>query len=347
MDPVILTVTARAKGAVEALTHLPWRPGLGRALKRAPSAAPPLAALLPPRQSILVTGGTGFIGTRLCEILVEEGHQVTVLTRDPRRGRGFRGRVTLVDNLATLGRDTPFDAIVNLAGEPLVAGRWTVERRRALIDSRLATTRAVVRFIARSRRKPSVLVSGSAIGFYGCDDEASFTEDSPGRPAFTHDLCAAWEEAALAPAAQGVRVCLLRTGIVLGAGGGTLARLRPPFALGLGGRIGSGRQWMSWIHRDDLVGLIIHAIAMETVRGPMNGTAPEPVRNADFARALGRALHRPALLPVPAFALRWALGQLADEVLLGGQRVLPRKAAETGYQFLYPTLDEALEEIVG
>ena len=348
MDRVIVTAVERAKGAFETLTHLPWRRGLGRHPSRAESsAAPALAALLPPRQSILVTGGTGFIGARLCEILIEEGHQVTVLTRDPRNGRRFRGRVTLIDNLTTLGRDTRFDAIVNLAGEPVVAGRWTAQRRRALIDSRLATTRAVVRFIARSRRKPAVLVSGSAIGFYGCDEESSFTEDSPGRPAFTHELCAAWEEAALAAASQGVRVCLLRTGIVLGAAGGALARMLLPFELGFGGRMGSGRQWMSWIHRDDLVGLIIHAIAVETVRGPLNGTAPEPVRNADFARALGRALHRPALLPLPGFALRWALGQLAEEVLLGGQRVLPRKAAETGYQFLYPTLDEALREIVG
>src|SRR5216683_1599585 len=278
MDRVIVTAVERAKGAFETLTHLPWRPGLGRHPSRGESsAAPALAALLPPRQSILVTGGTGFIGARLCEILIEEGHQVTVLTRDPRNGRRFRGRVTLIDNLATLGRDTRFDAIVNLAGEPVVAGRWTAQRRRALIDSRLATTRAVVRFIARS----------------------------------------------------------------------ALARMLLPFELGFGGRMGSGRQWMSWIHRDDLVGLIIHAIAVETVRGPLNGTAPEPVRNADFARALGRALHRPALLPLPGFALRWALGQLAEEVLLGGQRVLPRKAAETGYQFLYPNLQEALNQIVG
>src|SRR6266853_567351 len=230
MDRVIVTAVERAKGAFETLTHLPWRPGLGRDPSRGESsAAPALAALLPPRQSILVTGGTGFIGARLCEILIEEGHQVTVLTRDPRNGRRFRGRVTLIDNLTTLGRDTRFDAIVNLAGEPVVAGRWTAQRRRALIDSRLATTRAVVRLIARSRRKPAVLVGGSAIGFYGCGEDASFTEDSPGR---------------------------------------AVARMRPPFALGLGGPMGSGSQWMSWIHRDDLAGMIIHAIAAETVRGP-------------------------------------------------------------------------------
>ncbi|HEV8026283.1 MAG TPA: TIGR01777 family oxidoreductase [Stellaceae bacterium] len=309
--------------------------------------APALAAMLPPRQAILVTGGTGFIGTRLCAILAEAGHRVTVLTRDPRNGRKFKGRVTLIDNLSTLGRDTPFDAVVNLAGEPMVARRWTPERRRLLCESRVETTRSVVKLIARSRRKPAVLVSASAVGFYGIDDAATFTESSPGLPAFTHDVCRAWEAEALEAERLGVRVCLLRTGIVLGAEDGALARMLPVFALGLGGRIGSGRQWMSWIHLDDIVGLIIHAMVVETVRGPLNATAPEPVRNADFAAALGRALHRPALLPIPAFALRLALGQLADEVLLGGQRVLPQQAQETGYQFLYPTIEEALKEIVG
>jgi uncharacterized protein (TIGR01777 family) len=309
--------------------------------------APALAAMLPPRQAILVTGGTGFIGTRLCTILAEAGHRVTVLTRDPRKGRKFKGRVTLIDNLSTLGRDTPFDAVVNLAGEPMVARRWTPERRRLLCESRVEMTRGVVKLIARSRRKPSVLVSASAIGFYGVDDAAIFTESSPGLPAFTHDVCMAWEAEALEAERQGVRVCLLRTGIVLGAEGGALARMLPAFTFGFGGRIGSGRQWMSWIHLDDIVGLIIHAMAVETVRGPLNATGPEPVRNADFAAALGRALHRPAVLPVPAFALRLALGQLADEVLLGGQRVSPQQAQETGYQFLYPTIEEALKEIVG
>jgi uncharacterized protein len=318
-----------------------------RALAR-PQPAPALsAAILPGRLSILITGGTGFIGSRLAEALADAGHRVTVLTRDPRRGRKFLGRVILIDNLATLGRDTPFDAIINLAGEPIAGGRWTPARRQKLVDSRVAMTRAVVKLIARSRHKPAALVSGSAIGFYGSDDEACFSEDDAGRPSFTHELCAAWEAEALAAERFGVRVCLLRTGIVLGAEGGALAQMLLPFELGLGGRMGSGRQWMSWIHRDDLVGLILHAIAVVTVRGPLNGTAPTPVRNRDFARALGRALHRPALLPVPAFLLRLALGQMAEELLLGGQRVLPKKAEETGYQFLYPTIGEALKEVVG
>jgi uncharacterized protein len=318
-----------------------------RALAPREAATAPSAEILPGRLSLLITGGTGFIGSRLAEVLADAGHRVTVLTRDPRRGRKFRGRVILIDNLATLGRDTPFDAIVNLAGEPIAGGRWTAARRQKLIESRLATTRAVVKLIERSRRKPAVLVSGSAVGFYGLDDDASLSEGDAGRPSFTHELCAAWEAEARAAERSGVRVCLLRTGIVLGAEGGALAQMLLPFELGLGGRMGSGRQWMSWIHRDDLVGLILHAIAVETVEGPLNGTAPAPVRNRDFARALGRALHRPALLPVPGFVLRFALGQMAEEVLLAGQRVLPKKAEETGFQFLYPTVEEALKEIVG
>ena len=318
-----------------------------QALRRPRHEMPALAAVLPGRLSILVTGGTGFIGTRLCECLAEAGHRVTVLTRDPRKARKLRAPVVLIDNLRTLGKDTPFDVIVNLAGEPVAGGRWTQKRRRKIRDSRVETTEEIIRFIAKARRKPAVLISGSAIGFYGVDDRAELTETSPGRASFTYDVCAAWEAAARKAEAYGVSVCLIRTGLVLGATGGALAQMLLPFELGLGGPIGSGRQWMSWIHLDDLVGLIIHAAAIETVSGALNGTAPEPVRNRDFARALARALHRPAVLPVPAFLLRLALGQLADELLLGGQKVLPGKAQETGYQFLYPKLDDALAEIVG
>lgn len=316
--------------------------------RREKEPIPCLAAALPGRQSILVTGGTGFIGTRLVEVLAEAGHRVTVLTRDARRGRKFRGRVTLIENLHTLGRDTLFDAIVNLAGEPVAGGRWTEARKRKLLESRNAITAAVARLIAKSRKKPAVLVQASAIGFYGNDDLVSFVEGAEGRPSFTHEVCAATEQAAEAVEAMGVRLVKLRVGLVLGSGGGILARMLLPFEFGLGGPMGSGRQWMSWIHLDDIVGLILHAITVETVSGPLNATAPEPVRNADFARALGRALHRPALLPVPSVALRLVFGrELTNEVLVGGQRVLPQQAEATGYQFLYPTLPEALREIVG
>jgi len=319
-----------------------------RAVRRKEKAPGPcLASALPGRQSILITGGTGFVGTRLAEALADAGHAVTVLTRDPRKGRKFRGRVTLIENLQTLGRDTPFDAIVNLAGEPVAEGRWTQARKRRILESRIQTTEAVVRFIAKARKKPAVLVSASAISIYGTNPEASVTEESEGAPGFGHDVCTEWEHVAREAERHGARVVTLRIGLVLGASGGMLARLLLPFECGLGGPMGSGRQWMSWIHLDDIVGLILHAIATETVQGPMNGTAPEPVRNADFARGLGHALRRPALLRLPAFVLRLAFGEMADHLMLQGQRVLPKQAEETGYQFLYPTLPEALREIVG
>jgi uncharacterized protein len=315
--------------------------------RRALRVTPALGAVLPGRQSILITGGTGFVGTRLAEALVDAGHAVTVLTRDPRKGRKFRGRVTLIETLATLGRDTPFDAIVNLAGEPVADARWSETKRRRILESRLAATEAVVKFIAKARRKPAVLVSASSVGYYGCDTERSFDESSEGNPCFGREVCGAWEQAAREAQKHGVRVVLLRIGLVLGHSGGMLAKLLLPFEMGLGGPMGSGAQWMSWVHLDDLVGLILHAIAVETVSGPVNGTAPEPVRNADFARTLGQALRRPAFLRVPAFALKLAFGTMAEELMLSGQRVLPKQAEETGYQFLYPTLPEALREIVG
>ena len=321
-----------------------------QALRRPALAAPSLAGILPGRQSILVAGGTGFIGARLCECLAEAGHSVTVLTRDPRKARKFRVPLTVIDNLRTLGRDTPFDAIIHLAGEPVAGGRWTEKRRRNIRDSRVAIADEILRFMRRARRKPSVFICGSAVGYYGIDEAHEFTEDSPaaasGAASFAHQSCAAVEAAARRAEEYGVRVCLLRTGFVLGAGGGALGQMMLPFELGLGGRIGSGRQWMSWIHLDDIVGLIIHAIAMDSVEGPLNATAPHPVRNAEFTRALGHALHRPTFLCVPAPLLRLALGQMAEELLLGGQKVLPKKAEETGYQFLYPRIEQALAAVV-
>jgi uncharacterized protein (TIGR01777 family) len=319
-----------------------------RAVRRKEKQPDPcLASVLPGRQSILITGGTGFIGTRLAEALADAGHAVTVLTRDPRKGRKFRGRITLIENLQTLGRDTPFDAIVNLAGEPVAEGRWTQARKRRILESRLSTTEAVVRLIAKAKKKPAVLVSASAVSIYGTDPDASFTEECEGAPGFGHDVCTQWEHAAREAERHGVRVVTLRIGLVLGASGGILARLLLPFECGLGGPMGSGRQWMSWIHLDDMVGLILHAIATETVQGPLNATAPEPIRNEDFAHGLGKALRRPALLRLPGFVLRLTFGELADHLMLRGQRVLPKQAEETGYQFLYPTLPEALREIVG
>lgn len=303
---------------------------LGRSRPRAAALVMPH---LPERRSVLITGGTGFIGRRLAEALVDAGHRVSILTRDKRKAAFMRGPVTLIDDLDRLGGDAAFDAIVNLAGEP--HGRWTAAKKRKLLGSRLAVTESVLRLIACSRVKPQVLVSGSAIGIY-----------AEGTDNFSRDLCEAWERCALAAEDHGVRVVLLRTGIVLDADGGPLGQMLLPFELGLGGRLGHGRQWMSWIHRDDLVALIACAIGDPAIRGPLDATAPAPVTNAVFAKELGHALRRPALFPVPAFILRALLGQMADEIMLSGPRVLPAQATKAGFTFRYQTLNAALKQIL-
>jgi uncharacterized protein (TIGR01777 family) len=306
-----------------------------------------LAAQLDHRHAVLVTGGTGFVGRRLCRALIEGGHDVTVLTRDRRKVQELLAGATAIESLDEPAGQAAFDAVVNLAGEPLATGRWTRAKKRRLLDSRVETTGALVRSIARAPVKPRVLISGSAIGFYGSDEHAVFSEDSPPRSCFSHDLCQSWEAAARAAEALGLRVCLLRTGMVLGRTGGALAQMLLPFDVALGGPLGHGRQWMSWIHRDDLVLLIVHLIATDRARGPINGTAPLAVRNRDFAATLGWALRRPAAVPLPAPVLRLLLGQVADEILLSGQKVLPEKAWKTGFRFDFPDLAGALEEILG
>lgn len=294
----------------------------------------------------LITGGTGFIGRQLCSRLLLDGHVVTVLTRDMKKASSvLPNTVTLVDSLETL--DKPYEIIINLAGESIGDGRWTKRKKQRIYDSRLYTTEALIDYIARVDAKPHLLISGSAIGYYGHSLDVSFTEDSePADEGFTHTLCRRWEALAHKAESYGVRVCCLRTGIVLGTGGGALSRMLLPFKLGLGGVIGHGKQWMSWIHMDDLIGIILHVIQHSTIRGPVNGTAPTPVINADFTRALGQALHRPTLLPLPAFHVKLLFGEMGDTLLLHGQRVLPRKALDTSYAFLFSDINAALEQVV-
>jgi hypothetical protein len=302
---------------------------------------------LPPCRTVLVTGATGFIGRRLVEALAAAGHQAIVLARNPEKAARLPPPFRLVTSLDQIPSDTRIDAVVNLAGEPVADRVWTAARRRRILASRLRMTRDVVRMIARLDRKPAVLVSGSAIGWYGLWQDETLTEFDGGKACFTHRVCAAWERAAIAAERHGVRVVRLRIGLVLGTEGGVLARLLTPFEFCLGGRIGHGRQWMSWIARDDLVRLIAHVIATPSLTGPVNATAPEPVTNATFTCELAGALHRPAILPVPAVLLRRLAGDLADELLIGGQRVLPDKAEASGFKFLYPTLRHALSGLLG
>jgi uncharacterized protein len=291
---------------------------------------------------ILVTGGTGFIGTALCKRLLAQGHAVTVLSRDADRARRhFQDRVSAIDSLGALDADNAPEAIVNLAGENLAAHRWNAHWKRVFRDSRVQTTERLVDYIRQAPRKPRVLVSGSAVGYYGARGDALLDENSPPGDEYQSELCVAWEAAAREAEALGVRVCRLRTGIVLDRDGGALKSMRLPFALGLGGSLGDGRQWMSWIHLDDLVGIILYLLQHETLTGAFNGTAPAPVTNAEFVRTLAATLHRPAVLPMPAPVLRLLVGEMA-QLLLTGQRVLPVRTQAAGYVFRYPRLPEAL-----
>jgi len=313
----------------------------------APGDVAELVVALPARQHILITGATGFIGRRLTEALAAAGHDVTVLVRDPARAAILRPPFRLVTSLDQIENDAAIDAIVNLAGEPVANFLWTRTKRRRILSSRLRVTHQVVRLIARLERKPAVLVSGSAIGWYGLWQDEELTEFDGGKRSFSHRVCEAWECAARRAQRLGVRVVRLRIGIVLGSEGGALARVLLPFRLGLGASIGSGKQWMSWIERDDLIRLIAHVIATPRLTSAVNATAPTPVTNAQFAAALGHALHRPALLRLPAWLLRLVAGDLARELLIGGQRVIPDKVDASGFEFRHPELASALAAMLG
>lgn len=291
----------------------------------------------------LITGGSGFIGAALSRALLAGGHEVVVLTRDAQRARRrLPAGVVPVERLRDAGE---IEAVVNLAGENLSARRWTNARKQALRESRLATTRSLVDWIAARTHKPRVLVSGSAIGWYGARGDEELDETAHSGDDFAAHLCRDWESEAEKAGESGVRVCRVRSGIVLDVDGGALAKMLLPFRLGLGGRFGDGRQWMSWIAREDEVRLIRWLIDTDSARGAYNATAPIPVTNADFARVLGAALHRPAILPMPAFALKLMLGEMAD-LLLTGQRVMPARAQAQGFAFRYPDLPAALEAIL-
>ncbi len=296
---------------------------------------------------ILLTGGTGLIGRALCRLWAGQGHELVVWSRRPQEVAGLCSGARGIARLDELAPDLPLDAVVNLAGAPIADRPWTAARRRLLWDSRIGLTGQLVDWLARRQLRPGVLLSGSAVGWYGDGGERRLNEDSPaGSEDFASELCFAWEAAALRAEELGIRVVLVRTAPVLAARGGMLARLLPPFRLGLGGRMGSGRQWMPWIHLEDEVGLIDFLLHHEECRGPYNACAPNPVRNAEFARTLGRVLHRPALLPAPACVLRLALGEMSG-LLLGGQHLQPRRALEAGYRFRFPDLDAALADVLG
>ncbi len=297
-------------------------------------------------QRYLVTGGTGFVGHALCQRLVHHGAALTVLSRNPARASSLLpAGIRTVGSLDQLAPTEHFDVVVNLAGEPIAAKRWSAKRKRVLEASRIDLTRKLVDWMLASSRPPRVFVSASAIGYYGDQGERTVTEDSEPHLEYSHQLCAAWEAAALRAADAGIRTALLRIGLVVGPTGGFLARMLLPFRLGLGGPIGSGRQWMSWIHRNDLLRLIALLVEREDLAGVFNATAPTPVTGREFADTLGRVLRRPAFLPAPALAFRLVFGEMS-RLLLTGQRVLPLRAAAAGFQFEFPDLESALRDVL-
>lgn len=288
---------------------------------------------------IVIAGGSGFIGEPLVRRLVARGDDVAVLSRNPAKVRAGRG-------VAWDGRTQgPWseevanaDAIVNLAGENVGEGRWTDERKRRLVASRLDATGAIVQALRNAPPRERVLVNASAVGYYGVRGDEVLDENGTRGRGFLAELVGQWEAAAR-EAEMLTRLVILRFGVALAADGGALKKMLLPFKLGAGGPLGSGEQWMSWIDRDDAVRMVEWAIDNRSARGTYNASAPEPVRNRDFTRALGRAVHRPAFVPAPAFALRIAFGEMANEMLLGGQRVVPRRAEREGFRFDVPTLD--------
>ncbi|WP_122735487.1 TIGR01777 family oxidoreductase [Pseudomonas viridiflava] len=296
---------------------------------------------------ILLTGGTGLIGRALCRHWSTQGHQLTVRSRRPADVPKLCGSsVKGIARLDELG-DQPVDAVVNLAGAPIADRPWTRKRRLMLWDSRIGLTEQLLAWMGKATQKPALMISGSAVGWYGDSGERELDETShPAKEDFASQLCGAWEETAQRGEALGVRVVLIRTGLVLSDRGGFLQKLLPPFKFGMGGPIGNGRQWMPWIHVQDQIAAIDFLLNLDDARGPYNLCAPAAVRNRDFAKTLAGILHRPAFMPMPSLALKVLLGELSV-LLLGGQRARPDRLQQAGFTFRFTDLKTALQDLLG
>jgi len=296
---------------------------------------------------ILMTGGTGLIGRHLIPRLLLLGHQVSVVTRDVAAAREkLDARVALWSGLAQQQNLDGVDAVINLAGEPIADKRWTEPQKQLLCESRWQITERIASLINASAHPPRVLISGSATGYYGDTGDLVLTEEDSGQDEFTHQLCARWEQLALSAQSERTRVCLLRTGVVLASEGGALGKMKLPFRLGVGGPIGSGKQYLPWIHIDDMVNAILWLLDNDALSGPFNMVSPYAVRNEQFAATLGHVMHRPAFMRTPASAIKLMMGESAV-LVLGGQHVLPKRLEASGFGFRWYDLQEALQDVAG
>jgi uncharacterized protein (TIGR01777 family) len=295
---------------------------------------------------ILVSGASGLVGSAVVRNLSARGVDVLQLVRKPPRDESREILWNPSKGIEDGGKLEGLDAVIHLAGEPIAEGRWTEDKKRRIRESRVQGTKVLAEALAGLARKPSVFLSASAIGYYGSRGSEILTEESQPGDDFLAGVCRDWEAATAPAAGAGIRVVLMRFGVILSAQGGALAKMLTPFKLGIGGRLGSGKQYMSWIALDDVVGVVDHLLEKDSSSGPVNTVAPNPVTNREFTGAMGEALSRPTLFPVPGFAMRLAFGEMADVALLASQRVEPKRLKESGYVFKYPELKDALRHIL-